>query len=333
MLLLLALLAALGPDLLVRELTAVDLRIFALGLVAVLLAMGCKIEALRRLLAASGASIPMDRAFSAYGTGAFGRQVLPMGSVGGPAIMAYAFDREARLGYNRTLAVVTVNQFLNHVASLVLAVVGVAYLFAFAPHVPGLRLLQVGVLAAAVGLLVSATVFWSRRGAVTVAVTGVARLLQRTVGRLSTRVEAALAPERLDAELTRYYGTIDTVAGEHRSVLAASCFIQVGWLLFAVPLYTGGLALGIRLPVALVLFVVPVSGLAAVVPLPGGLGSFEVVLAGILVALTGYELASVAAIVVLHRLCSYWFVLLVGGVAFAYSATTVRELAAESDDR
>ena len=332
MLLLLVLLAVLGPGLLAGELAAADLRIFVLGLVAVLLALGCKIEAVRWLLAASGASVSLCRAFSAYGTGMFGRQILPMGNVGGPAIMAYALDREVRLGYNRMFAVVTVNQFLNHIASLVLAVSGVAYLLAFTPHVPGLRPLQFGVLVVAIGLLVSVTVFWTRRSAITVAVTGVARLLQRTIGRISPRIDAALAPKRVDAELTRYYGTIDTVADDHRSVLAAFCLIQISWLLSAVPLYTGGLALGIRLPIALVLFVVPVSGLAGVVPLPGGLGSFEVMLAGILAMLTGLELASVAAIVVLHRLCSYWFVLFVGGIAFTYSATTARELAAESDD-
>lgn len=59
-LLLLVLLAGLGPNLLVRELAAANLRIFALGFVAVLLARRWKIEALRRLLATSGALIPMD---------------------------------------------------------------------------------------------------------------------------------------------------------------------------------------------------------------------------------------------------------------------------------
>lgn len=329
---LLLLLWAIGTDPLVRELATADLRIFALGPLAVLLALGCRIEALRRLLAASGTSIPLRRAFFAYGTGAFGRQVLPFGTVGGPAIMAYTLDRETGLGYDRTLAVVTVNQFLTQIASLVLALVGVAYLLAFAPHVPGLGLLRIGVPVVAVGLLASAAAFWTRRDAVAVVVRGVARLLQRTVGRLSARLEAALAPGRVGAELDRYYGTIDAVAGERRSILAAAGLVQVGWLLSAVPLYTGALALGVRLPVALVLFVAPVSGLAALVPLPGGLGGFEAVLAGILVVLTGLELASVAAIVVLYRLCSYWFVLLVGSVAVAYGATTVRELGAGSDE-
>lgn len=102
-------------------------------------------------------------------------------------------------------------------------------------------------------------------------------------------------------------------------------------MFFAVPLYTGALALGVRVPLALVLFLVPVAGLATVVPLPGGLGGFEVALAGLLAALAAVDLTSAGAVVILYRLCSFWFFVLVGGIAASMSAVGVRELAAPLD--
>lgn len=328
-LLLLVALLALDPAALVGELAGADPRVFALGLLAIILALVCWSEGFRVLLVASGGPVSSRRAFLAYGTAMFGKQVLPMGHAGGPALMAYTFDREAALGYDRTLAVVTVAEFLNLAASVALAVLGVAYLLLFAPAVPEVRVLQVGVLAFAAAIVLLASLFWYRRGTVERGVVAAAGLLRSTLGGLSGRLEAALTPERVGAGLDRYYGTVATVAADRRAVLVAYLLMQAGWILFTVPLYTGALAVGIRLPVALVLFLVPASGIATVVPLPGALGGFEIVLGAMLVALTGLELASVAAVVVLYRLCSYWFMVLVGGASSAYSATTVRELAAD----
>ena len=41
-------------------------------------------------------------------------------NAGGPAVMAYAFDREVGLGYGRSLAIIVVAEFLSLVSSLVL---------------------------------------------------------------------------------------------------------------------------------------------------------------------------------------------------------------------
>lgn len=314
----------------VRQLSGADPGVFSLGLLAVCLALVCWSEATRRLFAVAGATISVRAGFAAYCTGMFGKQILPMGNAGGPAIVAFVYERDASLGYNKTLAIVTIAEFLSLIASLILAVFGVAYLLVFIPGVPELRIIQLGVLSVAGGFLVLVVVFFYRRAIVERAVLVAARLLGRTVGRFSLRVEAMLAPDRVRDGLRRYYETVDVIIANRRSVLVAYVLAMAGWLLFVVPLYTSALALGIQLPVALVLFVVPISGLATIVPLPGGLGGVEVVLAGMLFALTGIELATVAAIVVLYRLCAYWFMVLIGGVTSVYTVTSIRELVSEA---
>jgi uncharacterized protein (TIRG00374 family) len=318
----------LGPSRLADQLAGAHVGVFALGLVAVVAALGCWSEASRRLFAAFGTPISRRRAFVAYGAGAFGKQVLPMGNAGGPAVMAYAFDRETDLGYSRTLAVIVVAEFLSLVASLVLGVAGIALLVSFGSAGSGLRWIGLGVLLIAAVLTALSVVVWYRRRHVAMAVDGIARLVCPVVGRLSSRLADRLRPERVDDGLRRYYATFDAVMADRRAVLYAFVLTQLGWVLFALPLYTGALALDVRLSPALVVFLVPTAGLATVVPLPGGLGGVEVVLAWLLASLAGIDLVTAGAVVVLYRLCSFWFFVLVAGISASVAAVGVGELPA-----
>lgn len=165
-----------------------------------------------------------------------------------------------------------------------------------------------------------------RRSAVRFAALGVARFLRGTLGRLSRRVEAGLAPDRIDASVTRYFETLDAAAADRRSLLVAAALALVGWTLFAVPLYTSAIAVGAPLSFGLVLFVVPAGGLATVVPLPGGVGGVEFAVAGMLVALTPIEPAVAGAMVVLYRVCVYWFVVLIGAASLGYTSAGLGSL-------
>lgn len=323
-----AFLIALGPARLARQLAGANLGIFALGLVSVLVALGCWGEASHRLFVGVDTPLSRRRALLAYGAGAFGKQVLPMGSAGGPAVMAYAFDREVDLGYSRSLAVIVVAEFLSLAASLLLCFVGIAILLLFGSLAADLRWLGVGLVLVGAALAGLSVVVWYRRRHVELAVAGIARLLSPVVGRVWPALAEGLRPERVEANLRRYYETFDTVVGNRRAILYAFVLSQIGWVFFAVPLYTGALALDVRLPLALALFLVPAAGLATVFPLPGGLGGLEVALAGLLAVLAAIDLATAGAVVILFRLCSFWFFVLVCGIAVSLASVRVRELPA-----
>lgn len=324
-----AFLLLLDPAAIWAELQAVSLAHFAAGLVAVFLAVACWAESMRRVLLAAGGHLDAGTGFAAYGTGMLAKQILPMGNAGGPAIMAYAIDREADLEFDRTLAVVTIGDFLGLLSTVVLAFVGIAYVVVVLPPT---RIVQ----AATVGVVVVAAVFASigillvyRRQTLRVLVLGVARLLRDTVGRLSGRLAAALSPASVDRGLQRYFATFDEAAANRRAMAVAAGLALVGWTLFAVPLYTSAAAVGVSLSFGLVLFVVPVGGLATAVPLPGGIGGVEFAVTGMLLAVTSLDPAVAAAIVLLYRLCVYWFLLAIGAASLAITATNIRTLAAD----
>lgn len=323
-----AFLLVLEPARLARQLAGANIGIFALGLVSVLVALGCWGEASRRLFVPFDTPLSRRRALVAYGAGAFGKQVLPMGNAGGPAVMAYAFDREVDLGYSRSLAVIVVAEFLSFVSSLLLGFVGIVILLLFSSSGADLWWLGVGMVLVGAALLALSIVVWYRRRHVGLAVAGIARLLVPVVDRVSPARAEGLRPERVEATLGRYYETFDTVVGDRRAVLYAYVLSQLGWVFFALPLYTAALALGVRLPLALALFLVPVAGLATVFPLPGGLGGVEVALAGLLAVLAAIDLTTAGAVVILFRLCTFWFFVLVCGIAVSMAAVDVSELSA-----
>lgn len=310
-------------------LQGVRLTPFALGLLATFGAVACWAESMRRVLVATGGHLSPSRGFAAYGAGMFAKQVLPMGNVGGVPIMAYAIDREAGIEFNRSLAVVTVGDFLGLVSSLLLALVGVAYVLVQYPGSRLLRAATVGVAAFAVALVSVAVLLVYRRGLLRYAVLGIARFLRGSLGRVSARVEARLSPDRVDASVGRYFETFDAARSDRTSLGIAAAVSLVGWTLFAVPMYTSALAVGEHVPFGLVLFVVPVGAVASMLPLPGGIGGVEFAVGGMLVAMTGVDLAVAGAMVVLYRLSVYWFLVLIGGACVLVSAVDVSAISGE----
>lgn len=311
---------AFGPEAVVADIVAADTGPFVAGLAAVLVAVVLWSEAQRHLLAAADIHLGPWRTFVTYCTGMFAKQVLPAGHAGGPAIMVYTLGAETRRDYQHLTAAVSVAEVLNLVASFGLAAAGLVYLAATVPASPELRTIQLGVVFAVAVLGGLVAVLLYRRSTVERAVAGVAFLLRSTVGRGSARVRRRTDRAAVRAGVDSYYATFAKVRGDRRRVALAAGLSLVGRLLFALPLYTAFLALGHSVPVALALFVVPIGGLATTVPLPGGLGGVEAVLAAVLVATTGFALAELGAVVILYRLASYWFMVLVGGLGSAYRA-------------
>lgn len=315
----------LGPQRLAAHLADANPVVFALGLLGIVLAVVCWSEATRRLFTASGVALSPRRGVITYGTGAFGKQVLPMGNAGGPAVMGFVYDRETDIGYSRAFAIVVIGELLSLVASILLATVGIFVLVHQGAPAGTIRWIGVGVAAVTVTLAAGSLVVWYRRAGVTTVLGSVATYLHPVVESIHPGIATRLEPQRIGSGLERYFETVEEMLAKRESILAAAFLSLLGWIFFVVPLYTSGLAVGVQIPMALVLFLVPAAGLATAFPLPGGLGGVEIALAALLVALTGLELAAAGAIVVLYRLCSFWFFILLGGFCAWLTTTRVPE--------
>jgi len=245
-----------------------------------------------------------------YFAATFGDYVTPLGKAGGGPLIAYVLSSDDRISYEQGLASVTSADTLNLVPYVGFALVGFGGL-AVGGGLPRRANLLAGTLAAVVGTVaVTGAVVWRKRARVEDTVAGAVERL----GDLLPFVDVGSVRETIRG----FYDEIGRIAAEPRTLAYALALSAVGWVLFALPLYLAGRTVDVELGLFVVLFAVPASTVAGLVPTPGGLGGVEFALVGLLVALTAVPASTAAAIALVYRLVSYWLVVAVGGVAALY---------------
>jgi hypothetical protein len=254
--------------------------------------------------------LPLPSLTVTYFAATFADYVTPFGKAGGGPLIAYILSADDRVTYHQSLASVTTADLLNLLPYFGFAAVGVAGLLARGA-LDGKALLLVGGLGA-VAVVVAAVAYlsWRHRAFMEKTVIGVA---EPVVSRIPFVDVASIRDE-----ITGFYEEIDRILDSPRILAYTLVFSVVGWLFFAAPLYFAGRTVGVTLDPVVVLFVVPASTVAGLVPTPGGLGGVEFALVGLLVPLTPVTAGTAAAIALVYRLASYWYVLGVGGVAAFY---------------
>jgi uncharacterized protein (TIRG00374 family) len=142
----------------------------------------------------------------------------------------------------------------------------------------------------------------------------------RTLGRAVPR-RSPPSREAIEHRIDGFFTSIDRVAGSRRTLSIALGLSALGWLAKCLSLWVALYSLGYTVPVAVVLFVVPMGAVAGMTPLPGGLGGVDFVLGALLLSTTGLPQAVVGAAVLVDRGATYVFPTVVGGgVAFALGA-------------
>ena len=253
--------------------------------------------------------VAFDRLVVTYFASTFANYVTPLGQAGGEPFIAYVLSRGTEADYERSLASVVTADLLNLFPFFTFAGVGfVAVVF----HTSLPRRVQpmaVGLLGLGVGIPVGVAVLWRFRS--TVAQGGL-----RAIAPIVRRVPR-ITLENLRKRVKRTISAFEVIADEPRQLGRALVFSFVGWVFFALPLFFAVEAIGLSISVVQVLFIVPASTLAGIVPTPGGLGGVEIALAALLLGIVGLTAPEAYAAALLYRLVSYWFSILIGGLAAA----------------
>ena len=316
----------------VAVLASADPWLVAVGVVASLGGLAAWSEALRLLLPPDARAVTRRRGFVVYATGGVVRNVLPVGYASSIAVLAYVYRREAELALHRSLAAVTVAELLVGVASAVVAGAGLGLLVAAGPVTPLVEQIARGALLLAVAGTATGALAWYRRETLERTVHAIAGATAGAAGRLNPGFGERLSPPAVEETISDYLRALSTVSARRRDVWTAGGFAAVGWLALVAALYASGVAVGYRVPVAVALLVVPIAGYATVLPVPGGLGGYELGVVGALHLLGGLDLAAAVAVTLLFRVCSYWAVVAVGAAASTYLSVDVRELSSATID-
>ncbi len=263
-------------------------------------------------LDAIGVSTSLGRAVLLFGVSLFFNGVTPFGQAGGAPLSSGVIAHAVRTPYEQALAALGGLDALNKLATVLLWLLGGASLAA-GTDIAGAREAVV-VTGVVVVVATAALIFlWRAHDRFIDGVTaGLTRLLA-----LASRVVPGWSPPPPDAVADRVDGFVEAVgrlAGSRRRLVAISVLAVAGQIVVVLLLYLS-LSLFSDPSLAAVLFVVPLSRVAATVPTPGGLGSTEALLTGLLVTVAGTTPVVAGAVAVVYRLTAFWIPGLLGGVA------------------
>ena len=258
--------------------------------------------------------LPLPSLVVTYFAATFADYVTPMGKAGGGPLIAYVLSTDDRITYHESLASVTTADLLNLLPYFGFAVIGFGGLLIRGNLSGRATLLLAGLGVVALVVAVGIYLAWRHQTAVENALVRVLEPIARRV----PIIDVSMVRE----EIAGFYEEIDRIADSPHVLAYTLVFSVVGWVFFAAPLYLAGRTVGVTLDPLVVLFVVPASTVAGLVPTPGGLGGVEFALVGLLVTLSPVTAGTAAAIALIYRLASYWFVLGVGGIAAFYEIYT-----------
>jgi len=259
------------------------------------------------VLASLGVSVPFPKLLVTFYAATFANYVTPFGQTGGQPFVAYLLARDTEADYEQSLASVMTTDLLRMIPFFTAGGIGIAYLIVDR-GLRGPMLRYAGaLLVVAVAIPVGVFLAWRGRGTVRAGVLAALGPVARRTDRVSL--------ESVRGRFERLYAAFGMIGDARRALLVGTGYAFAGWVLFVLPLYFSGLALGLSISLPLVAFLVPATVLVGAAPLPGGLGAIEGSLVGLLVLLTAVTAPEALAITTVYRLTSYWLVVVVGGAA------------------
>jgi hypothetical protein len=260
-----------------------------------------------------GRGIAPDRSVQFALAGDFFDTLSPAGPVSSEPIMARFIGVATGTSYGEALAVRTVAKYVKSGSQLLLSVAvgAVVVLGGSSPQFVVLSLAG-----AAVGLLVAGVAVVRCRGYVSLALVVVlAPVVERVSGLYR---DEPYGRDVLEAAIERFW---ERVVG-FRTTPGLVALIALGGvaeqLLLAAALWAALAGTGSAVLLLPILAVVPLPQVASVVPIPGSLGAYDVLLGGAIVLMTGAPAGAAAAAVLLVRTVSLPFGLAAGGVCAAF---------------
>ncbi|WP_336327558.1 lysylphosphatidylglycerol synthase transmembrane domain-containing protein [Halovenus sp. HT40] len=297
-----------GRDVLAALQTA-DPQLIGVVIVAGICWLACWGLMLRSILETLDTSVTVWRSFLVYTAAVFANNVTPFGQAGGEPVAALLISKVTDEPYETGLAAISAVDVLNVISSVTLILVSVSY---YATTTTVGEAVQDAVLSA-IGIILGVSVVlgvgWRYRWSL---VDAASRLVAFMAGRL---VPSSGFDLQLQDRARRFFGHVETIATSPGRLALVLGLSLAGWLLQGVALFVAFEALGQTVPVAVVLFAIPLGNLAGAAPLPGGLGGIEAAFVAILVPATGVPAATVTAAVLIYRGVVYWLPVLLGGAA------------------
>ncbi len=239
--------------------------------------------------------------------GHFLNSITPLGQFGGEPFMAYVISRNTDASYERAFSTVFSADIINAVPGITFVLGGGLYLLLLGSATKlVLEAVYIALLVTVVGGSI-VYLLWFKTGSIENTILRVLRAVSGAVGRGQGVVLKA------EESLDRMEKSFDIVGSSPRTIVETAVIAHLSFLSEIFSLYFILLSLGFTgLSLTPAYFVLTLASIADFSPTPGGSGTYEAALAGLLTVFfpIGFATALVAAI--LFRLTTYWPGLAIG---------------------
>lgn len=251
------------------------------------------------------------RTFQLFSAGQFLNSVTPLGQFGGQPFMAYMISKNSEASYEKSLATVMSADVIAVIPLSTFVILGYSYI-TFTGTVSS-ELTRMSIIASSLLLfgIVMSYLGWYRPGSLEGGLLRATKKITNLIGRGSSLVD------KLEAKLENVQKTFSKV-GESPSAVIKSLFIaHTAFILKMTVFYGVMLSLNLEMNVFQVILLIPLASVANFSPTPGGAGTFEAAMAGLIILFVDVSLASALTAAILYRVSTYWVNIIVGYIAMS----------------
>jgi uncharacterized protein (TIRG00374 family) len=249
------------------------------------------------------------QSFRLFMAGQFMNSVTPLGQLGGEPVMAYIISDTEDTEYEKALSAVVSADIINTIPYITFMLGGAAYLILFDTINSTLaQTASITFVITIIGGLIAYTL-WFRAYIIKKVIMSVAV----KIAEISGRGDHLLEP--LEERINHLKETFESIGEEPAHLASTAAVAHIFFLLQVIALYFVIASIGKTVPISSLYFVIAVSSLANFSPTPGGSGTYEAAMAGVLIAFTPFSFAQALTVSILYRIATYWNGLIIGYIA------------------
>ncbi|MFO7793443.1 MAG: lysylphosphatidylglycerol synthase transmembrane domain-containing protein [Candidatus Nanohaloarchaea archaeon] len=251
------------------------------------------------------------RTFQLFSAGQFINSITPLGQFGGQPFMAYLISTHSDTSYEESLATVMSADVLAIMPLSTFVIIGYSYI-TITGTVSG-ELTRMALIASSLLIfgIVMSYLGWYRPGSLENTLLKVTEGITNFIGRGSSFVD------KLEEKLENVEETFKTVGEHPKAVIRSLAITHTAFLLKMTAFYGVMLSVGLEMNPFQVMLLIPLASVANFSPTPGGAGTFEAAMAGLIVLFVDVNLATALTAAILYRLATYWVNIIVGYIAMS----------------
>jgi len=263
------------------------------------------------------------RTFQLFSAGQFLNSITPLGQFGGQPFMAYLISKHSNTSYEKSLATVMSADLIAIIPLSTFVITGYSYI-ALNGTVAG-KLTEMAIIASSLLLfgITMGYIGWFRPGSLENTLLKASEKITSTIGHGSKFVE------KLEQRLENVEQTFQTVGKNPKEIIKSLAITHTAFLLKMSAFYTVLLSLGLEMNLFQIMLLIPLASVANFSPTPGGAGTFEAAMAGLIILFINVNLATALTAAILYRISSYWLGIIVGYVAMSslnYEIENLRDI-------